>query len=207
MTRHANSPGRTIKFTSSPFHEKLLVATVMPRIWCVPCHNWGACRFPVVEPDTLHTKLAAAKRGLDVISRITNPVAVVAVSSPTRKFDDLLTTLFGKSLLDQLFATPFSSLHRRTPECIVEFNRLIMAFYICRSLARTALASHFSWINYCLFLAMKVGFFTAFVPFWAVQLICSLSVPRQGTKSEKRELRFSLRVIEQEGCIVILVAQ
>lgn len=41
-----------------------------------------ASRFPVVEPDVVHTKLAVAKKGLEVISRITNPVAVVAVSFP-----------------------------------------------------------------------------------------------------------------------------
>ena len=37
-------------------------------------------RFPVVEPDIAHTKLRVSKEGLDVISRITNPIAVVAVS-------------------------------------------------------------------------------------------------------------------------------
>ncbi|BBN11348.1 hypothetical protein MPTK1_5g11130 [Marchantia polymorpha subsp. ruderalis] len=50
--------------------------------------------FPVVEPDVVHTKLAVAKKGLEVISRITNPVAVVAVIGPYRS---------GKSfLLNQL---------------------------------------------------------------------------------------------------------
>ncbi|OAE18763.1 hypothetical protein AXG93_2396s1140 [Marchantia polymorpha subsp. ruderalis] len=53
-----------------------------------------ASRFPVVEPDVVHTKLAVAKKGLEVISRITNPVAVVAVIGPYRS---------GKSfLLNQL---------------------------------------------------------------------------------------------------------
>ncbi|KAL2635536.1 hypothetical protein R1flu_007015 [Riccia fluitans] len=52
--------------------------------------------FPLVEPDAVHTKLTVARRGLDVISRITNPVAVVAVIGPYRS---------GKSfLLNQLLS-------------------------------------------------------------------------------------------------------
>ncbi|KAL3683680.1 hypothetical protein R1sor_001702 [Riccia sorocarpa] len=52
--------------------------------------------FPLVEPDAVHTKLSLAKRGLDVISRITNPIAVVAVIGPYRS---------GKSfLLNQLLS-------------------------------------------------------------------------------------------------------
>ncbi|XP_042430933.1 guanylate-binding protein 5-like isoform X1 [Zingiber officinale] len=52
--------------------------------------------FPIVEPDSEHTKLRLAKEGLDAIQRITTPIAVVAVIGPYRS---------GKSfLLNQLLS-------------------------------------------------------------------------------------------------------
>jgi len=36
--------------------------------------------FPIVEPDPGHTKLRLSREGLEVIERITNPIAAVAVS-------------------------------------------------------------------------------------------------------------------------------
>ncbi|KAK4780276.1 hypothetical protein SAY87_016382 [Trapa incisa] len=52
--------------------------------------------FPIVEPDPGHTKLRLAREGLDVIEKITTPVAVVAVIGPYRS---------GKSfLLNQLLS-------------------------------------------------------------------------------------------------------
>lgn len=37
-------------------------------------------RFPIVEPDSGHTKLRLAREGLEAIERITDPIAAVAVS-------------------------------------------------------------------------------------------------------------------------------
>ncbi|GLJ33056.1 hypothetical protein SUGI_0665280 [Cryptomeria japonica] len=52
--------------------------------------------FPIIEPDAGHTKLILSNEGLDVISRITNPIAVVAAIGPYRS---------GKSfLLNQLLS-------------------------------------------------------------------------------------------------------
>ncbi|CAL9088139.1 unnamed protein product, partial [Musa textilis] len=54
------------------------------------------CRFPIVEPDSEHTKIRLAREGLEAIQRITNPIAVVAVIGPYRS---------GKSfLLNQLLS-------------------------------------------------------------------------------------------------------
>lgn len=43
-------------------------------------HIYPQSRFPIVEPDPGHTKLRLAREGLDVIEKITTPIAVVAVS-------------------------------------------------------------------------------------------------------------------------------
>ncbi|XP_010274226.1 PREDICTED: guanylate-binding protein 4-like isoform X2 [Nelumbo nucifera] len=52
--------------------------------------------FPIVEPDVSHTKLRLAKEGLEVIERITTPIAAIAVIGPYRS---------GKSfLLNQLLS-------------------------------------------------------------------------------------------------------
>ncbi|OMO78358.1 hypothetical protein CCACVL1_14433, partial [Corchorus capsularis] len=52
--------------------------------------------FPIVEPDPGHTKLRLSREGLEAISRITNPIAAVAVIGPYRS---------GKSfLLNQLLS-------------------------------------------------------------------------------------------------------
>ncbi|WOG83641.1 hypothetical protein DCAR_0102818 [Daucus carota subsp. sativus] len=52
--------------------------------------------FPIVEPDSGHTKLRLARAGLEAIERITTPVAAVAVIGPYRS---------GKSfLLNQLLS-------------------------------------------------------------------------------------------------------
>ncbi|KAF6173414.1 hypothetical protein GIB67_027109 [Kingdonia uniflora] len=52
--------------------------------------------FPIVEPDSGHTKLRLSKVGLEAIERITTPIAVVAVIGPYRS---------GKSfLLNQLLS-------------------------------------------------------------------------------------------------------
>ncbi|XP_059433258.1 uncharacterized protein LOC132166458 [Corylus avellana] len=52
--------------------------------------------FPIVEPDPGHTKLRLSREGLDVIERITTPIAAVAVIGPYRS---------GKSfLLNQLLS-------------------------------------------------------------------------------------------------------
>ncbi|URD95157.1 GTP binding protein [Musa troglodytarum] len=52
--------------------------------------------FPIVEPDSEHTKIRLAREGLEAIQRITNPIAVVAVIGPYRS---------GKSfLLNQLLS-------------------------------------------------------------------------------------------------------
>ncbi|PKI54148.1 hypothetical protein CRG98_025443, partial [Punica granatum] len=52
--------------------------------------------FPIVEPDPGHTKLRLSREGLDVIEKITTPIAVVAVIGPYRS---------GKSfLLNQLLS-------------------------------------------------------------------------------------------------------
>ncbi|KAL5792838.1 hypothetical protein ACOSP7_001432 [Xanthoceras sorbifolium] len=52
--------------------------------------------FPIVEPDPGHTKLRLAREGLETISRITTPIASVAVIGPYRS---------GKSfLLNQLLS-------------------------------------------------------------------------------------------------------
>ncbi|XWS31502.1 hypothetical protein CRYUN_Cryun23aG0081700 [Craigia yunnanensis] len=52
--------------------------------------------FPIVEPDPGHTKLRLSREGLEVISRITTPIAAVAVIGPYRS---------GKSfLLNQLLS-------------------------------------------------------------------------------------------------------
>lgn len=54
--------------------------------------------FPIVEPDSGHTKLLLAREGLEAIQRITTPVAVVGVIGPYRS---------GKSfLLNQLLSLP-----------------------------------------------------------------------------------------------------
>ncbi|CAI5525714.1 unnamed protein product [Closterium sp. Naga37s-1] len=53
-----------------------------------------ACRYPVIQPDTKHTKLKVSQEGLSVIRSIKNPIAIVAVIGPYRS---------GKSfLLNQL---------------------------------------------------------------------------------------------------------
>ncbi|KAH0663600.1 hypothetical protein KY285_028581 [Solanum tuberosum] len=53
-------------------------------------------RFPIVEPDSGHTKLRLAREGLEAIERITTPIAAVAVIGPYRS---------GKSfLLNQLLS-------------------------------------------------------------------------------------------------------
>ncbi|KAF7818376.1 guanylate-binding protein 4 isoform X1 [Senna tora] len=58
-------------------------------------HNVGQA-FPIVEPDPGHTKLRLSREGLEVIERITNPIAAVAVIGPYRS---------GKSfLLNQLLS-------------------------------------------------------------------------------------------------------
>ncbi|KAI3668088.1 hypothetical protein L6452_43163 [Arctium lappa] len=52
--------------------------------------------FPIIEPDPGHTKLRISREGLEAISRITNPIAAVAVIGPYRS---------GKSfLLNQLLS-------------------------------------------------------------------------------------------------------
>lgn len=52
--------------------------------------------FPIVEPDSGHTKLRLAREGLDAIEKITNPIASIAVIGPYRS---------GKSfLLNQLLS-------------------------------------------------------------------------------------------------------
>ncbi|WOK99419.1 guanylate-binding protein 4-like [Canna indica] len=52
--------------------------------------------FPIVEPDSEHTKLRLSREGLEAIERITNPIAAVAVIGPYRS---------GKSfLLNQLLS-------------------------------------------------------------------------------------------------------
>ncbi|XVF32478.1 hypothetical protein REPUB_Repub17cG0086300 [Reevesia pubescens] len=52
--------------------------------------------FPIVEPDPGHTKLRLSREGLEAISRITTPIAAVAVIGPYRS---------GKSfLLNQLLS-------------------------------------------------------------------------------------------------------
>ncbi|KAH0750298.1 hypothetical protein KY290_029530 [Solanum tuberosum] len=52
--------------------------------------------FPIVEPDSGHTKLRLAREGLEAIERITTPIAAVAVIGPYRS---------GKSfLLNQLLS-------------------------------------------------------------------------------------------------------
>ncbi|KAJ8650432.1 hypothetical protein MRB53_003455 [Persea americana] len=52
--------------------------------------------FPIVEPDSGHTKLRLAREGLEAIERITDPIAAVAVIGPYRS---------GKSfLLNQLLS-------------------------------------------------------------------------------------------------------
>ncbi|KAI4329733.1 hypothetical protein MLD38_028083 [Melastoma candidum] len=52
--------------------------------------------FPIVEPDPGHTKLQLSSEGLEILERITNPVAAVAVIGPYRS---------GKSfLLNQLLS-------------------------------------------------------------------------------------------------------
>ncbi|KAG5603317.1 hypothetical protein H5410_034687 [Solanum commersonii] len=52
--------------------------------------------FPIVEPDSGHTKLRFAREGLEAIERITTPIAAVAVIGPYRS---------GKSfLLNQLLS-------------------------------------------------------------------------------------------------------
>eukprot|EP00268_Persea_americana_P042441 TRINITY_DN4247_c0_g1_i2.p1 TRINITY_DN4247_c0_g1~~TRINITY_DN4247_c0_g1_i2.p1 ORF type:complete len:560 (-),score=118.99 TRINITY_DN4247_c0_g1_i2:1226-2905(-) len=52
--------------------------------------------FPIVEPDSGHTKLRLAREGLEVLERITSPIAAVAVIGPYRS---------GKSfLLNQLLS-------------------------------------------------------------------------------------------------------
>lgn len=54
--------------------------------------------FPIVEPDSDHTKLVLAREGLEAIQRITTPIAVVGVIGPYRS---------GKSfLLNQLLSLP-----------------------------------------------------------------------------------------------------
>ncbi|CAI5470597.1 unnamed protein product [Closterium sp. Yama58-4] len=62
-------------------------------------HGTGAStgrrrRYPVIQPDTKHTKLKVSQEGLSVIRSIKNPIAIVAVIGPYRS---------GKSfLLNQL---------------------------------------------------------------------------------------------------------
>ncbi|OWM70417.1 hypothetical protein CDL15_Pgr008706 [Punica granatum] len=57
---------------------------------------YSCSRFPIVEPDPGHTKLRLSREGLDVIEKITTPIAVVAVIGPYRS---------GKSfLLNQLLS-------------------------------------------------------------------------------------------------------
>ncbi|KAL4200078.1 hypothetical protein AMTRI_Chr03g54600 [Amborella trichopoda] len=52
--------------------------------------------FPIIEPDSGHTKLRIAREGLEAIERITNPIAAIAVIGPYRS---------GKSfLLNQLLS-------------------------------------------------------------------------------------------------------
>ncbi|KAL5712466.1 hypothetical protein ACHQM5_014638 [Ranunculus cassubicifolius] len=52
--------------------------------------------FPIVEPDSGHTKLRLSREGLEAIERITNPISAVAVIGPYRS---------GKSfLLNQLLS-------------------------------------------------------------------------------------------------------
>ncbi|KAK9137544.1 hypothetical protein Sjap_008138 [Stephania japonica] len=61
----------------------------------IQCYSF-AFRFPIVEPDSGHTKLQLAREGLEAIERIESPVAVVAVIGPYRS---------GKSfLLNQLLS-------------------------------------------------------------------------------------------------------
>ncbi|XP_059432445.1 uncharacterized protein LOC132165778 [Corylus avellana] len=73
----------------------------MGRIWPIlnklmQCICFGTYRFPIVEPDPGHTKLRLSREGLDVIERITTPIAAVAVIGPYRS---------GKSfLLNQLLS-------------------------------------------------------------------------------------------------------
>lgn len=49
---------------------------------CICCMGlfYYCDRFPVVEPDDSHTKLQMAESGVEAISRITTPIAAVAVS-------------------------------------------------------------------------------------------------------------------------------
>ena len=57
-----------------------------PDVVIIPSYPHSLPSFPVVEPDIAHTKLRVSKEGLDVISRITNPIAVVAVSDKYRTY-------------------------------------------------------------------------------------------------------------------------
>ncbi|CAA6653677.1 unnamed protein product [Spirodela intermedia] len=63
---------------------------------CSLCQFWQVILFPIVEPDSGHTKLLLSRDGLDAIERITTPIAAVAVIGPYRS---------GKSfLLNQLLS-------------------------------------------------------------------------------------------------------
>ncbi|KAJ9543496.1 hypothetical protein OSB04_023203 [Centaurea solstitialis] len=70
---------------------------------CVSCSHSGVFgiddfnqAFPIIEPDPGHTKLRISREGLEAISRITTPIAAVAVIGPYRS---------GKSfLLNQLLS-------------------------------------------------------------------------------------------------------
>ncbi|KAJ7558218.1 hypothetical protein O6H91_04G029100 [Diphasiastrum complanatum] len=61
-----------------------------------PSSGYRHRAFPVVEPDSGHTKLMLAKTGLDIFSNVMTPVAIVSVIGPYRS---------GKSfLLNQLLS-------------------------------------------------------------------------------------------------------
>ncbi|XP_028788598.1 guanylate-binding protein 4-like [Neltuma alba] len=63
--------------------------------WSFSIENFHQA-FPIVEPDPGHTKLRLSREGLEVIERITNPIAAVGVIGPYRS---------GKSfLLNQLLS-------------------------------------------------------------------------------------------------------
>ncbi|RWW23986.1 hypothetical protein BHE74_00012792 [Ensete ventricosum] len=52
-------------------------------------------RFPIVEPDSEHTKLRLAREGLEAIQRITTPIAAVAVSNKVKEIETLIRVVFN----------------------------------------------------------------------------------------------------------------
>lgn len=74
-----DSRGSKISFTAFDDWLPVVGKHFLEIFFLIPTCPCCLCSFPIVEPDPNHTKLRLSREGLEAISRITTPIAAVAV--------------------------------------------------------------------------------------------------------------------------------